>query len=937
MASLVPDTNYSPNTTAASNAYVAAQNRFSESLMDPINFLAKMNSEALAQKERGEEKAIRAEDRAWKLEDRERVAKERQAEDAYYGELAKGVQTKGGIYGDALATEANKYALNPEEILRAALYKNDAEQARAAGDSVIADKLAWQTKVSDDVSPFMQSGVGEESRVEMYDRINSKVGSQGLPIPKEAIISADQARLAEKTAEENAAKALKESKSEIFKNDQANAWKYISALGNSSTVIDENGNEVQIGGSRAGTGSSKDNSKDLAQGLASISEGIKKSGIDSKHTKTATDDALKAQELLVARGLNPKYAGELVADAIGSKETGVLFWKDNVPTIDQDNLLKYADSAIRMNERAGVGAGTNNSSSGVSTKAAEATKLRQNLEEEGLLSLQSILSEQAKLAKGAEGRRADSVNAWLQDRGLIDKPKAVEENVERALGATGKPLEARVNKNIKSIDGIPDSMVASEGVTNTPYKDGKGYSVAMGYNLHYNKEDVDKDFKDANISPEKAFIAKTRPQDLVLDDGEAQRLSQVAYYKYADSLDKKLGSTLDKLSPQMQATALQMHYRGDLFKDADYAKELRKYVKADDYDGLVKYVSENADALPAPVVRRLENDLGAPVTSNLRGTMSDDDKIAYLDKALSGKPKSVKELFGGSAVIDTYASKKEEQDKELSSSAYARTFGLKEEAGKYAKIWEESDSKKGSTLSKNISNLATAMRKDGISTYEEVATLYNSMPKGPDRDAVGEVLNYKGMQNSQDWRDAKAKEQYLEAGLTALSAIPGGGKVAKDVIAQPLKNAIRDKAEAAVVKKVVETPLALPNFSTGNSAWVNKNAVVATDKLNGVNLSRALEKSAPDSALVNSLNSANAVKQELANTVPSNVSNLNYFRLTKELDKFKNETDASMLWKGAIEAQRKGQITKEHLIQIMKDINDKGLINTRKLMEDLPK
>lgn len=935
MASLVPDTNYSPNTTAASNAYVAAQNRFSESLMDPINFLAKMNSEALAQKEREEEKAIRAEDRAWKLEDRERVAKERQAEDAYYGELAKGVQTKGGIYGDALATEANKYALNPEEILRAALYKNDAEQARAAGDSVIADKLAWQTKVSDDVSPFMQSGVGEESRVEMYDRINSKVGSQGLPIPKEAIISADQARLAEKTAEENAAKALKESKSEIFKNDQANAWKYISALGNTSTVIDENGNEVQIGGSRAGTGSSKDNSKDLAQGLASISEGIKKSGIDSKHTKTAIDDALKAQEILVARGLNPKYAGELVAGAIGSKETGVLFWKDNVPTIDQDNLLKYADSAIRMNERAGVGAGT--TGSGVSTKAAEATKLRQNLEEEGLLSLQSILSEQAKLAKGAEGRRADSVNAWLQDRGLIDKPKAVEENVERALGATGKPLEARVNKNIKSIDGIPDSMVASEGVTNTPYKDGKGYSVAMGYNLHYNKDDITKDFKDANISPEKAFIAKTRPQDLVIDDGEAQRLSQVAYYKYADSLDKKLGSTLDKLSPQMQATALQMHYRGDLFKDADYAKELRKYVKADDYDGLVKYVSENADTLPAPVVRRLENDLGAPVTSNLRGTMSDDAKIAYLDKALSGKPKSVKELFGGSDVIDTYASKKEEQEKELSSSAYARTFGPKEEAGKYAKVWEESDSKKGSTLSKNISNLATAMRKDGISTYEEVAALYNSMPKGPDRDAVGEVLNYKGMQNSQDWRDAKAKEQYLEAGLTALSAIPGGGKFAKDVIAQPLKNAIRDKAEAAVVKKVVETPLALPNFSTGNSAWVNKNAVVATDKLNGVNLSRALEKSAPDSALVNSLNSANAVKQELANTVPSNVSNLNYFRLTKELDKFKNETDASMLWKGAIEAQRKGQITKEHLIQIMKDINDKGLINTRKLMEDLPK
>lgn len=645
MASLVPDTNYSPNTTAASNAYVAAQNRFSESLMDPINFLAKMNSDALAQKEREEEKAIRAEDRAWKLEDRDRVAKERQAADAYYGELAKGVQTKGGIYGDALATEANKYALTPDEILRATLYKNDANAARTAGDSTLADKLAWQARVSEGVTPFMQSGLGEESRVEMYDRINSMVGSQGLPIPKEAILSADQARLAEKTAEENAAKELKESKADILKSDQANAWKLVNALGTTRTEIDEDGNEVQVVGSSGRTGSSKDNSKDLAQGLASISEGIKKSGIDSKHTKTATDDALKSYEILVARGLNPKYAGELVADAIGSKETGVLFWKDNVPTIDQNNLLKYADSAIRMNERAGVGAGT--TGSGVSTKAAEAAMLSKALGEQSRQSLQSILSEQANLAKGAEGRRADSVNAWLQDRGLIDKPKAVVENAEPALGATGKPLEARVNKNIKSIAGIPDSMVASEGVTNTSYKDGKGYSIAMGYNLHYNKDDITKDFEDANISPEKAFIAKTRPQDLVLDDGEAQRLSQVAYYKYADNLDKELGGNLDKLSPQMQATALQMHYRGDLFKDANYAKELRKYVKADDYDGLVKYVSENADTLPAHVVRRLENDLGAPVTSNLRGTMSDDDKIAYLDKALSGNPKA-KEVLEGS-------------------------------------------------------------------------------------------------------------------------------------------------------------------------------------------------------------------------------------------------------------------------------------------------
>lgn len=406
--------------------------------------LGSFKAREVADAKRAEEQRRYDEERSWKLEDRERAAKERQADDVYYGERAKGVQTKGGIYGDALATESNKYDLTPDEILKATLYKNDASKARAAGETALADKLAWQTKVSDDLDAFLSSGVGNESRVEMHDRINSKLVSLGLPIPKEARLSADQARLAEKTAEDNEAKRLKEAKAEILKSDQANAWKYISALGNTRTVLDEDGNEVQVAGTRSGIGSSKDNSKDLAQGLASISEGIKKAGIDSKYVKTATDDALKAQEILVARGLNPKYAGELVADAIGTKETGVLFWKDNVPTIDQNNLLKYADSAIRMSERAGAGT----SGSGVSTKATEAAMLNRALGEQSRQSLQSILSEQAKLARGAEGRRADSVNAWLQDRGLIDKPKA-SESVEVTTEKPPKAVEgeARADRN----------------------------------------------------------------------------------------------------------------------------------------------------------------------------------------------------------------------------------------------------------------------------------------------------------------------------------------------------------------------------------------------------------------------------------------------------------------------------------------------------------
>ena len=97
MGSLVPNFDYTPNTAAASSAYISAMKSFNDSLMEPVNFLNKLNTDAMAQKERDEDRAIRAEDRAWKLEDRERVAKERQASDLFNQELLKGKQIHGGI------------------------------------------------------------------------------------------------------------------------------------------------------------------------------------------------------------------------------------------------------------------------------------------------------------------------------------------------------------------------------------------------------------------------------------------------------------------------------------------------------------------------------------------------------------------------------------------------------------------------------------------------------------------------------------------------------------------------------------------------------------------------------------------------------------------------------------------------------------------------
>lgn len=451
MASLIPDTNYSPNTTAASNAYVAAMSNLSDALMRPISLLDKMNSDALAKRDREEEKAIRAEDRAWKLEDRDRVAKERQAEDAYYGELAKGVQTKGGIYGDALATEANKYALTPDEILKATLYKNDANAARTAGDSTLADKLAWQARVSEDVAPFMQSGLGEESRVEMYDRINSMVGSQGLPIPKEAILSADQARLAEKTAEEAASKALKESKADILKNDQANAWKYISALGNTSTVTDENGNEVQVKGPSASVQNRNNTSfnNDVDKGITDILKTIedKAKGTESTSKAVVSDQAINLYTTLIRdQGISPEVASKLVSSGVGSEEAG---WKslwlgDPKAKLTKDQLSTILPSAMAAMELKKDAVGSTTSTVKGNDKQEAATNLIAALNTQNKTQLGSILDEQANLARGAEGRRADSVNAWLQDRGLIDVPKAV---VESAVPIKTNGGETRADRN----------------------------------------------------------------------------------------------------------------------------------------------------------------------------------------------------------------------------------------------------------------------------------------------------------------------------------------------------------------------------------------------------------------------------------------------------------------------------------------------------------
>ena len=191
--------------------------------------------------------------------------------------------------------------------------------------------------------------------------------------------------------------------------------------------------------------------------------------------------------------------------------------------------------------------------------------------------------------------------------------------------------------NVKSIDGVPQHLVNSEGVTTESYKDGKGYSIAMGYNLHANKDDIAKDFKDANISADKISTALNSPEKLVLTDEEATRLSQLSTYKYMDSTDRLLKNSglaggFNSLSPQMQDMALQMRYRGDLGGETQYGKNLLRLVKGNDLTQLSSYINSNRENLPKEVVTRFNNALDNPSKTGLRGTMTDADKNTYLAK-----------------------------------------------------------------------------------------------------------------------------------------------------------------------------------------------------------------------------------------------------------------------------------------------------------------
>lgn len=530
-----------------------------------------------------------------------RKNEERQASDLYYNELAKGVQEKGGLYGSAITKEANKYQLTPEEIDLSTQYKNDPLLARAAGQNALADKLAWQLNAGDKADSFVASNLGDESRTEMYDRINSLVAKQGLAIPKEGIVSADQARLAEQKSIEDKAKLLDERKSEIGKSETANLWKVVNSKGNEQTGTDSEGNPIQISTGSKGAGAQNrfNNSfnNDLSKGSNDITEAI------AKNTKGATDtsksltssDALKFYNKLVKEeGIDPSVAAAQIVNGISTQDPKwyqlltdkeAKFTKDTIsqllPTLKEtSDIKKSTDIANGTNTR-------------ISSKEQAANNLAIALGERDKVELSKINEDRAKLLLTPDERRIEKANQWLEREGILGKSSS-EPGVGGVIGGQ------------KTNNAIPESLIKAEGSISKPYKDTKGIvTVGVGYAFNKSQDEIERDFKDANIPLEKINGIKNMDGKTELTNDEIGRLANVSYDRYGVQKLLKIGIDINNINPTLAEIGVSQAYRGDIVKNGDgYKGELYNFLKNDDLEGMKKYIN-TSKIVPKEVKTRL--------------------------------------------------------------------------------------------------------------------------------------------------------------------------------------------------------------------------------------------------------------------------------------------------------------------------------------------
>jgi len=179
--------------------------------------------------------------------DRNRKDKEQQATDAFYNSMAEGPKQVGGLYGDLIAKESDKYALTQAEIASGIM---DPAKARAAGNEALAKKLEWQLDAGETANKAVTADAFKESRPEMYLRIMDESRAKGLPILPGMVEKYESAKLAEETASAKKLEDVTKLKEDIYKDQLSNNKFLINTLpskdGSVQTGTDSEGNPIYM-------------------------------------------------------------------------------------------------------------------------------------------------------------------------------------------------------------------------------------------------------------------------------------------------------------------------------------------------------------------------------------------------------------------------------------------------------------------------------------------------------------------------------------------------------------------------------------------------------------------------------------------------------------------------------------------------------------------
>lgn len=840
-----------------------------------------------------------------------RLDLETAAQDLYKNELFKGQQTKGGSYGDALATESSKYDLTPieqtnmQKYFANGMYNTNA--MRKSGDSILADKVDYQNKISNSVGSFIESRIGKESRPEMYDRIGSVIASKGLIAPESLITSADQARLAEAKSVEDKLKDIETQRSEILKRSREDNWKQVNAKTNNNgeTVYDADGNELQVGKRTANSLQKDFNTgiKDTGKSIEIIQDAVNKlDKIEPEKKAAAVSQANTFVDALISRGIPAGEASSLVAKELTQKGDGSWFFEKTNPQFNTETINSYADEFVkRMPKKQNATYNSSNDGASKFDLASELVAQNRAADDESLAKLNS---EKTKLLSGEETRRTNRIDEWLKSQGLkssepvrannIDSVQTKTPGSESNIKSDGNTLADR-NFNPGNIRITKDNWIGgtegekgfvkfqtpelgARGLAKTIINGGVGNTIEQ----YISKYAPETDNNDTNGYIK--MVSKSLGKD------PSEKISKEDVPALMKVIARREGGTFsDKVLDDGYKLAIGEKSVEDHLKDSAGKIRLQStpYGKQEDFadaNAFNRYFENNGG-----IFDRNKNILNIMVDKKI----GRQDAEKYYDEVVKPEVDALKKSIN--PVINykgegTYSNSDEYRNNLLKSSETTQSSGYKQIDYINAGL-----------------GTANSIAANAINT---VAAPYNTLKYGTDS-----LMNKLGFQTSNektifDRNAEKAKETAINR-LSKVTDYPEEILFGSELVAPTASGKVRAVSSSEInnLRNIV-APTNKPSFKIYSDEIVDNTRESIINKF-GLTANKKAK-----------VNSDSELKDSINNRLNTNL----------QIKDITDKNTANALWNGIADAYSKGQISKEKVLEKMQQLNESRFIGTKDLM-----